>query len=403
MIKHSLSIALCLLALTAAAQKYPGLALTPPMGWNSWNTFKFDLDDSLIRGIADNMVASGMRDAGYSFIVLDDGWMERQRDANGQLVPDHKKFPHGIAALAAYVHSKGMKLGIYNCAGTMTCGGYPGTRGHEYEDARLYASWGIDYFKMDWCNTDGINAREAYSTMSEAIKAAGRPMVFSICEWGTNKPWEWGEPMAHLWRTTNDIYDCFDCRYDHTTWYWAGSMKILDLQEGLRKYAGPGHWNDMDMLEVGNGLSPGEDRAHFTMWCMLASPLIAGNDVRSMNAITRGILTDRDAISIDQDSLGIEGFRHSTVDGLETWCRPLSGGRWAVCFLNRAAMPKNVVFDWKTQPLVDSLNDRYLAVYEHDYLIRNVWAGRTQGTTAASFVATVPPRDVVLLILDPKK
>ena len=181
------------------SQKFDGLALTPPMGWNSWNTFQTNISEALVKGIADVMVSSGMKDAGYSYIVLDDGWMTMERDSKtGDLVADPKKFPHGMRALADYVHSKGLKFGLYNCAGTKTCAGYPGTRGYEYQDARLYASWDVDYLKFDWCNSDGLNAKEAYATMSKALKVAGRPIVFSLCEWGTNQPWRWAAPVGHL-------------------------------------------------------------------------------------------------------------------------------------------------------------------------------------------------------------
>ena len=193
------------------AQKFEGLALTPPMGWNSWNTFQTNISEKLVMEIADSMVSSGMKAAGFTYIVLDDGWMAMERNANGDLVPDPKKFPNGIKAVADYVHSKGLKFGLYNCAGTKTCAGYPGTRGYEYQDARFYASVGTDYLKFDWCSADGINAKEAYNTMSKALKLAGRPIVFSLCEWGQNNPWEWAKETGHLWRTTGDIFGCFDC------------------------------------------------------------------------------------------------------------------------------------------------------------------------------------------------
>ena len=264
-------------------QKFEGLALTPPMGWNSWNTFQTKINEALVMQTADKLVSSGMKDAGYTYLVLDDGWMAKERDNNGSLVADPQKFPHGMKAVADYVHSKGLKFGLYNCAGTLTCAGYPGTRGYEYQDARLYASWDIDYLKFDWCNTEGINAIEAYTTMSKALRIAGKPIVFSLCEWGTNKPWEWAAPVGQLWRTTGDISAQFDSIRNEGTWSSNGAMHIVDLQVGLQKYAGPGHWNDPDMLEVGNGMSVGEDRAHFSMWCMLAAPLIAGNDITKMS------------------------------------------------------------------------------------------------------------------------
>src|SRR6185437_3685946 len=191
--------------ITATAQKFANLALTPPMGWNSWNTFQTNISEKLVMETVDAIIASWMKEAGYQYIALDDGWMTKQRDINGNLVPDPKIFPYGMKGLINYVHSKGLKFGLYNCAGTKTCAGYPGTRGYAYQDARFYASLGIDYLKYDWCFTDGINAKEAYTTMSKALKKAGRPIVFSLCEWGENKPWEWAENVGQLWRTTGDI------------------------------------------------------------------------------------------------------------------------------------------------------------------------------------------------------
>ncbi|MFZ1074596.1 MAG: glycoside hydrolase family 27 protein, partial [Verrucomicrobiia bacterium] len=264
-----------LACVSAYGQKFDQLALTPPMGWNSWNKFGSDVNEELIRQTADAMVSSGMKAAGYKYINIDDTW-EGERDSRGFIHPDPKKFPSGMKALADYVHSRGLKLGIYSDAGAETCGGKPASRGHEYQDALTYAQWGIDYVKYDWCGCEDLNAQGVYETMRDAIHAAGRPMVFSICEWGNNSPWEWAGVVGNLWRTTGDICPCFDCKTEHDTWYSWGVLQILDMQEGLRKYAGPGHWNDPDMLEVGNGMTVNEDRAHFSMWCMLAAPLISG-------------------------------------------------------------------------------------------------------------------------------
>src|SRR5450432_1541562 len=201
---------LLFIAFHSFAQKFDNLAATPPMGWNSWNTFQTNISEKLIMETADRMVSSGMKDAGYIYLVLDDGWMAMERNEKGDLVADPKKFPNGMKVVADYVHSKGLKFGLYNCAGTKTCAGYPGTRGYEYQDARFYASVGIDYLKFDWCNTDGINAKEAYTTMSKALHKAGRPIIFSLCEWGDNKPWLWAAPVGQLWRTTGDITSQFD-------------------------------------------------------------------------------------------------------------------------------------------------------------------------------------------------
>ncbi|RTL49974.1 MAG: alpha-galactosidase [Sphingobacteriales bacterium] len=383
----------------AYSQKTQGLALTPPLGWNSWNTFQTNINEQLVKDIADVMVSSGMKDAGYEYLVLDDGWMAMERDKNGNLVADPKKFPHGIKAVADYVHSKGLKFGLYNCAGTKTCAGYPGTRGYEYQDARYYAAHDVDYLKFDWCNTEGINAKEAYTTMSKALATTGRPIVFSMCEWGQNKPWEWAENVGHLWRTTGDISNIFAGTKDMGTWHALGVLKIIDLQKGLRKYAGPGHWNDPDMLEVGNGLTEAENRAHFSMWCMLAAPLIAGNDLRNMSTETKNILINKDAIAVDQDKMGIEGFAYAEKDSVETWLKPLQNGDWAVCFLNRSTHPVSFEMNWKEKPIFDSLSKASLDAEKNSYQIFNIWSKKTEGTTNHTFKATVGAHDVVMLRL----
>jgi len=382
------------------AQKYDGLAMTPPMGWNSWNTFQTKISDSLVRGIADVMVSSGMKDAGYTYLVLDDGWMAMDRDKiTGDLVPDPKKFPNGMKVLVDYVHAKGLKFGLYNCAGTKTCAGYPGTRGYEYQDARFYASLGIDYLKFDWCNTDGINAKEAYTTMSKALKLAGRPIVFSLCEWGTNKPWEWAENVGELWRTTGDISALFDGYIDHGTWKQLGVMPIADLQNGLRKYAGPGHWNDPDMLEVGNGMSVAEDRSHFSLWCMLAAPLIAGNDLRKMTKETNAILTNKEIIAVDQDVAGMEGFLYKSKDSLEIYVKPLSNDDWAVCFLNRSHTPMKVNFNWKEEVIIDTLFNKTMNANDHTYKIRSMWTMCNMVDTQKPLTAMLPAHHVIVLRL----
>jgi len=383
-----------------SAQKFEGLALTPPMGWNSWNTFQTNISDSLVRGIADVLVSSGMKDAGYTYLVLDDGWMAMERDnVTGNLVPDPKKFPDGMKVLVDYVHAKGLKFGLYNCAGTKTCAGYPGTRGYEYQDARFYASLGIDYLKFDWCNTEGINAKEAYNTMSKALKTAGRPIVFSLCEWGDNKPWEWAENVGELWRTTGDISAVFDGYLDHGTWKQTGVMPIVDLQKGLRKYAGPGHWNDPDMLEVGNGMSVDEDKVHFSLWCMLAAPLIAGNDLRKMSKATNEILINKEAISINQDKAGMEGFLYKTKDSLEVYVKPLSNDDWAVCFLNRSHRPIQINYNWNDEIVTDTLFNKTMNAKEHAYKIRNVWTKSGNTDTKKPFAATLSSHDVIMLRL----
>jgi len=262
--------------ITTTAQKAKGinpynLAQTPPMGWNSWNLFACDIDEDLIKGIADAMVENGMKEAGYEYVVIDDCWLLK-RDKLGNPIPDPKRFPSGMKALGDYIHSKGLKFGIYSDAGTLTCQKRPGSRGYEFQDARTYAEWGVDYLKYDWCHHGTQNAKASYQIMGEALRKTGRPIVYSICEWGTNEPWKWAKEVGgNLWRTTEDILNCWDCRTD---WGGMGFVWILDLQDSLAQYAEPGHWNDPDMLEVGNsGLTISESRAHFSLWAILAAPL----------------------------------------------------------------------------------------------------------------------------------
>lgn len=381
--------------------KFEGLAMSPPMGWNSWNTFETNIDEKLVKETADIMVNTGMAAAGYNYIVLDDGWMSKQRDENGNLVPDPAKFPSGMKALIDYVHSKGLKFGLYNCAGTQTCAGYPGTRGYEYQDARFYASLEIDYLKYDWCNTAGINAPEAYATMSNALKKAGRPIVFSLCEWGDNKPWEWGKPIGNLWRISGDIYPCFDCEFHHEEGNWSswGFMKIAEMRKDIRKYSGPDHWNDFDMMEVGDGMTNIEDKTHFTMWSMLASPLIAGNDFRKMSKETLAILTNKELIAVNQDKLGIQGFKLSAEDGIEVWVKPLSEGNWAVTFLNRTEEARKINYDWKRNPIIDADFGFEADFNKITFKLKDLWNNKEAGNTKNNFTATIASHDVVVLKL----
>jgi alpha-galactosidase len=385
-------------AVALYGQKPDNLALTPPMGWNSWNKFACDVNEKLIREVADAMVSAGLKAAGYQYIVIDDCW-HGKRDSLGFIHPDPVRFPSGMKALADYIHAKGLKFGIYSDAGAQTCGSRPGSRGHEYQDALTYAKWGVDYLKYDWCNTDGLSAKGAYTTMRDALYATGRPIVFSLCEWGNNKPWGWAKEVGHLWRTTGDIYNCFDCEKNNGTWSAWGVMKIIDMQKGLREYAGPGHWNDPDMLEVGNGMPVNEDRAHFSMWCMLAAPLIAGNDLRNMSKETLEILANQEVIAVNQDSLGIQGFKQSMIDSVEVWYKPLKGGDWALCFLNRGQKPVSFDYDWKKQVVVDDFAKLSLKFDQRTYVIRDLWAKKETGTTAKIYKVTLPGHDVVMVRL----
>jgi alpha-galactosidase len=385
---------------TASAQKFDGLAQTPPMGWNSWNKFACDVNEQLIRETADAMVASGLKDAGYQYVNIDDCW-QGERDARGFIQPDPKRFPSGMKALADYVHSRGLKFGLYSDAGWQTCGGRPGSRGYEFQDALTYAEWGVDYLKYDWCKTEGLKAEGAYQTMSEALRKAGRPIVFSLCEWGGSKPWTWAKSVGHLWRTTGDIFNCFDCIEEHGDWKSFGVMQILDMQRGVREHAGPGHWNDPDMLEVGNGMPVNQDRAHFSAWAMLAAPLIAGNDLRSMSKQTLAVLANREVIAVNQDALGVQGFRQAVRDGVEFWFKPLQGGDWAFMALNRQKQPRRVSFDWKAEDMRDDLARRDPAFAKQRYRVRDLWAARRTGDTSKPLDVTVPAQDVLMLRLTP--
>ncbi len=374
--------------------KYTGLALTPPMGWNTWNTFQRNINEDLIKGTAKIIAESGLKDAGYQYVVIDDCWMTMERDANGQLVADPEKFPSGMKALADYIHGLGLKFGIYNCAGTKTCAGFPGGRGHEYEDARLYASWGVDYVKYDWCNTGTANAQETYKTFGSALIAAGRPMILSMCEWGKNNPWEWAAPIAQLWRTTGDIASRYSAGTRGTAGYNNGWKDILDRQAELKleQYAGPDRWNDPDMLEVGTrGLTFAESRAHFSFWCMLAAPLMMGNDLRIMTDDILKVLTDKEVIAIDQDPLGKQGYRVIDEEGKEVWVKELSNGDWAVCMLNDTLEEAEMSLNWSDLAVLAGKT----------YKVRDLWAKKDLGTTKDNYTGKIVSHDVALFRLSP--
>ncbi|HEY2961501.1 MAG TPA: alpha-galactosidase [Pyrinomonadaceae bacterium] len=365
-----------------------GLAKTPPMGWNSWNKFGCNVSEKLIKEMADAMVTSGMRDAGYIYLVIDDCW-QIDRDVQGNILPDPQRFPSGMKALADYVHSKGLKFGLYSDAGTLTCQKRPGSRGYEFQDARQYAAWGVDYLKYDWCSTSTQNAPAAYSIMRDALLKAGRPIVFSICEWGTSKPWSWAKDVGNLWRTTGDIQDCWDCKRD---WGGMGVVHILDLQDGLESYAGPGHWNDPDMLEVGNGgMSITEYRSHFSLWCLLAAPLMAGNDLRSMPKEISDILTNREVIAVDQDPLGLQGRRVKREEDREVWAKQLADGGRAVVLFNRGPKAAELSVSWTEIGYPQGLSAQ----------VRDLWAGKDLRKMSGKFSAEVPSHGVVMVTIKP--
>ena len=336
-----LTLAVVSLASAVAIQAQTPVAQTPPMGWNSWNFFATKVTDKDIRGAADQLVATGMKDAGYIYVNIDDSW-EAERDASGVL-HTNSKFPD-MKALADYVHSKGLRIGIYSGPGTKTCGKYAASLGHEEQDAQMYAEWGFDYLKYDLCsfipdvmekqapNDKAAQMKlmvDSYVKMGKALRAAtaktGRPIVFSLCQYGWDSPWEWAPELGgNLWRTTGDIQARWQSIYD-----------IASQQDGLASYAGPGHWNDPDMLEVGNGkLTLAENRTHFSWWAILAAPLLAGNDLPNMKPEIKAILTNKDVVAIDQDSLGKQGTRAYSDGEVEVWTRELQGGAKAVAVIN---------------------------------------------------------------------
>ncbi len=384
----------CLMVLMHA-QGFEELALTPPMGWNSWNRFGCDVSEKMIMEMADAMAGNGMKEAGYRYIVIDDCW-QVARDSAGNILPDPERFPSGMKYLADYVHSKGLKFGLYSCAGSRTCQGRPGSRGYQFQDARQYAAWGVDYLKYDWCANGGQNARAAFTTMSDALKQCGRPIVFSICEWGSNEPWEWGEGVGHLWRTTPDIRNIYEAEIN---WGGLGIVNIIDKQAVLWRYAGPGHWNDPDMLEVGNpGLTKDENITHFSMWAMLAAPLMAGNDLRDMDPEVLEILTNGEVIAVNQDSLGRQAIRFLDMGDHEIWVRHLQNDELAVCFMNRKDYPWITNYDWSA---INIYHMGAIRFSQQEYRMRDLWKHGDIGTTADVLNTEIPPHGILMLRLTP--
>ncbi|MFI9355309.1 NPCBM/NEW2 domain-containing protein [Streptomyces lydicus] len=359
---------------TAAAPRLPdGLAKTPPMGFNNWNSThcRAEFNEEMVKGIADLFLAKGLKDAGYQYVNLDDCWALPTRDGNGKLVPDPRRFPHGIKAVADYVHSKGLKFGIYTSAGTKTCNsaGFPGGLGHERSDAQQFADWGVDYLKYDNCNNQGVDAKQRYRTMRDALKATGRPIVYSICEWGENKPWEWASDVGHLWRTTGDISDS-----------WSSMLDIAKQNLPLAPYAGPGHWNDPDMLEVGNGgMTDTEYRSHFSLWAMMSAPLLIGSDLRKATPETFEILSNKDVIALDQDALGKQATVLKSDSGRWTLVKQLADGGRAVALFNETGQPQRITTTARDAGLPQSAG----------YRLRDLWQHRDTHTTG-TISATVP-------------
>jgi alpha-galactosidase len=355
-----------------------GLAQTPPMGWNSWNKFASKVDDAAVRGAADAIAANGMEDAGYVYVNIDDTW-QAGRDAQGN-IQTNRKFPN-MKALADYVHSKGLKLGIYSSPGPNTCAGYEGSYGHEVQDAKTYAAWGIDYLKYDWCGARNIykddEMRAVYQKMGDALNDSGRKIVFSLCQYGRADVWQWGPLVGgNLWRTTGDIRDT-----------WESMTKIGFNQGDIAQYAGPGRWNDPDMLEVGNGgMSTVEYKTHMSLWAMLAAPLLAGNDLEHMSPEILAILTNRDVIAVDQDRAGKQGTRVSKSGDCEAWTKQLAGNATAVGFFNRGEKESDMSVKW--------VDIGYQTTPHH---ARDLWSHNDVVLSGPEYHASVPAHGVVLL------
>jgi alpha-galactosidase len=358
------------------------LALTPQMGFNDWNAYGCNVSESLIKSTALAMHNNGMQAAGYQYVNIDDCWLTHNRHSSGRLVPDPAKFPDGISGTAAYVHSLGLKLGIYEDAGTKTCAGFPGSLGHEQTDANSFASWGVDYLKYDNCYADGVNqtsgggpsAQSRYTTMRDALAATGRPIVYSLCDWGIQNPWTWGAGVGNSWRTTGDINASF------------GSMlSIFHSNVGLASYAGPGGWNDPDMLEIGNGMSATEDRSEFSLWSEMAAPLISGTNLANANSTTLSILTNSRVIAVDQDSLGKQGTEVSSSGGLDVLAKPLAGGDVSVALFNENSGTATIS---TTAGAIGKSG-------ASSYTLTDLWSGATS-TTSGTISASVPGHGTVM-------
>eukprot|EP00696_Hemimastix_kukwesjijk_P010937 gnl/Hemi2/2375_TR839_c0_g1_i1.p1 gnl/Hemi2/2375_TR839_c0_g1~~gnl/Hemi2/2375_TR839_c0_g1_i1.p1 ORF type:complete len:396 (-),score=132.17 gnl/Hemi2/2375_TR839_c0_g1_i1:65-1228(-) len=359
-----------------------GLALTPQMGFNTWNHFGCGIDEQLIRNTADAMVSSGLAAAGYVYVNLDDCW-QINRTADGTILEDKTKFPSGMKALADYVHSKGLKFGLYSDAGYLTCQRRPGSLGYEHQDAATYASWGVDYLKYDNCANDGTSPKVRYPKMRDALNATGRPIFFSMCEWGNEDPATWAPAVGNSWRTTGDISD-----------QWDDMMEKVKENQPLAKYAGPGGWNDPDMLEVGNGgMTANEYTAHFTMWCLMKAPLLVGCDVTNMDNTTQFILTNSEVIAWNQDPLGVQG---DLVSGNPTaltqvWAVPLQNNNIGVVLLNKDVSTQNITATWKDIGLNDGTKMK----------VRDVWQHSDLGVQSTQVQAPVLSHSVVAYLLSP--
>lgn len=376
------------------------LAATPPMGWNSWNTFGNMVNEKVIMETADAIVSSGLKDCGYEYIVIDDCWSDKcGRDANGDLVPDPLKFPGGMKALADYVHAKGLKIGIYSCAAEKTCANHPGSYGFEEQDAQLWASWGMDFLKYDYCHApaDQAAAIERYARMGEALRKTGREFVFSICEWGGRNPHLWGRSVGgHMWRVSGDVFDSWVSIWVAAgNYYGIGVDVSLDIAAELAEYGGPGGWNDLDMLVVGlkgrgqipgHGMSFLEYQTHMSMWCMACSPLMIGCDVRTLDRETAALLMNREVLAVNQDPLGIPARRVKRFGPCEVWKKPLADGSVAVALINRGSSGSDITLRAGDAGLLDGPK-----------VARNLWTQREIADFKAELTLRVQPHETILL------
>jgi len=364
-----------------------GLALTPQMGWNSWNHFGCDVNETVLRATADILVSTGLAALGYNYVNVDDCWA-KGRDASGRVFEDPKTFPSGMAALSSYIHKKGLKFGIYSCAGTYTCAGRPGSLGYEKIDAQTYAEWGVDYLKYDNCYAPtNLLPQTRYATMRDALNATKRPILFSMCEWGVQSPWNWANAVGNSWRTTNDISDD-----------WNSFIRVLDNNIGLSPYAGPGGWNDPDMLEVGNGgMTESEDRAHFFLWSLLKSPLLIGCDLTKMSSATVSTLGAVEVIAVNQDSLGAQGDLVYQLGPMQIWAGPLADGSRAVVVFNRhtPADPynSNITVFFNTIGYLPSTTA----------VVRDLYRRENLGTFQGSITVSLPTHSAVMYKITAQK
>jgi len=345
-----------------------GLGRKPQMGWNSWNYFKCNVTEDTIHQTIDYIAQSGLAIAGYVYVNIDDCWAG-SRATDGTIIPDQKTFPNGIKPLADHAHSLGLKFGLYSDAGYRTCAGRPGSLGYENIDAKTYASWEVDYLKYDNCFNDGTKPEVRYPVMRDALNASGRLIFYSMCDWGVDNPATWGAEVGNSWRTTGDIRDT-----------WDSMISNAEATDKWWSYAGPGGWNDPDMLEVGNGgMTVDQYRAHFSLWCLMKAPLLIGCDVSRMKDEIFAILTNAEAIAVNQDPLGIQGHKVKTHLNSEVWAGPLANHAYVVVLLNVGLLETNITATWSDIGIPNGSH----------CVLRDLWQHRDLGTFSDSIAQVV--------------